>query len=120
MFLANCYGLAVAGNKSATQPPLPPAGVRRRMERNRQKLVGRDKGSLTETANKGNRNNNDTDKENTQQKPHSPESRSQRCALCTPTAQVPPTGMTAHGVEYSARFGQVGSARPAVSLPRFR
>jgi len=26
----------------------PPAGVRRRMERNRQKLVGRDKGSLTE------------------------------------------------------------------------
>jgi len=26
----------------------PPAGVQRRMERNRQKLVGRDKGSLTE------------------------------------------------------------------------
>jgi len=26
----------------------PPTSVRRRMERNRQKLVGRDKGSLTE------------------------------------------------------------------------
>jgi len=31
----------------------PPAGVRRRMERNRQKLVGRDKGSLTEQQTKG-------------------------------------------------------------------
>jgi len=32
-------------------PPL--AGVRRRMERNRQKMVGRDKGSLTEQQTKG-------------------------------------------------------------------
>jgi len=32
---------------------LPPAAVRRRMERNRQKLVGRDKGSLTEWQTKG-------------------------------------------------------------------
>jgi len=31
----------------------PPAGVRMRMERNRQKLVGRDKGSLTEQQTKG-------------------------------------------------------------------
>jgi len=31
----------------------PPAGVRRRMERNRQKMVGRDKGSLTEQQTKG-------------------------------------------------------------------
>ena len=31
----------------------PPAGVRRRMERNRQKLVGRDKGSLTEQQTEG-------------------------------------------------------------------
>jgi len=30
-----------------------PAGVRRRMERNRQKQVGRDKGSLTEQQTKG-------------------------------------------------------------------
>jgi len=31
----------------------PPAGVRKRMERNRQKLVGQDKGSLTEQQTKG-------------------------------------------------------------------
>jgi len=31
----------------------PPARVRRRMERNRQKPVGRDKGSLTEQQTKG-------------------------------------------------------------------
>jgi len=31
----------------------PPAGVWRRMERNRQKLVGGDKGSLTEEQTKG-------------------------------------------------------------------
>jgi len=40
-----CYGLAAAG--------IPPAGARRRMERNRQKLVGRDKGSLTEQQTEG-------------------------------------------------------------------
>jgi len=43
---------AAAGNKSATRPP-PPAGVQRRMERNRQKPVGRDKGSLTAQQTKG-------------------------------------------------------------------
>ena len=40
----------------ATKGPhgcLYPAGVWRRMERNRQKLVGRDKGSLTEQQTKG-------------------------------------------------------------------
>jgi len=35
------------------RPPLPPAGVRRRMERSRQKLVGQDKGSLTEQQTEG-------------------------------------------------------------------
>ena len=39
-----CYGLAAASSLTAPRS----AGVRRRMERNRQKLVGRDKGSLTE------------------------------------------------------------------------
>jgi len=38
------------------------------MERNRQKLVGRDKGSLTEQQTKENSNNNDTDQEKTRQK----------------------------------------------------
>jgi len=45
--------LAVASNKRATWPPLPPAGVRRRVGRNGQKLVDRDKGSLTEQQTKG-------------------------------------------------------------------
>jgi len=39
----------VASNKKAPHP----AGVGRRMERNRQKLVGWDKGSLTEQQTKG-------------------------------------------------------------------
>jgi len=38
------------------------------MGRNRQKLVGQDKASLTEQKTKGNSKNNDRDKENTQQK----------------------------------------------------
>jgi len=42
--------LAAASNKSATWPP---PEERRRMERNRQKPVGRDKGSLTEQQAKG-------------------------------------------------------------------
>ena len=48
-----CYGLAAAGNKKCHAAAPPPAGVRRRMERNRQKLVGRDKGSLTEQQTEG-------------------------------------------------------------------
>jgi len=48
-----CYSLAVTSNIRATQSPLPPTGVRRRIERNREKLVGRDKGSLTEQQTKG-------------------------------------------------------------------
>jgi len=51
--MKNCYSVAAAGNKSATWLPLPPPGERRRIERNRQKLVGRDKGSLTEQQTKG-------------------------------------------------------------------
>ena len=50
---AHCYSLAAAGNKSTTQPPLPRTGVRRRIERNRQKLVGQDKGSLREQQTEG-------------------------------------------------------------------
>jgi len=45
------------------------------MERNRQKLLGRDNGSLTEQQNKGKRNNNDTNKENTQNKTVEPRER---------------------------------------------
>jgi len=56
---------ALRGRPSVAAPPL--ASVRRRMKKNRQKLVGQDKGSLTEQQTEGNRNNNDTNKEKTQQ-----------------------------------------------------
>jgi len=45
-----CYSLAMAATKGPlgrSAAPLP-TGVGRRMERKRQKLVGRDKGNLTE------------------------------------------------------------------------
>ena len=44
---------AAAGNKSATRPPLPLPACGGEMERKRQKLVGRDKGSLTEQQTEG-------------------------------------------------------------------
>ena len=45
------FGCGRQQKRHATAPP--PAGVQRRMERNRQKLVGRDKGSLTEQQREG-------------------------------------------------------------------
>jgi len=57
----------------------PPAEVQRRMERNRQKLVGRDKGSLTEQQTKGTvtttiqiRRIHNTKQQNAQSNSHSP------------------------------------------------
>jgi len=59
---------AAAGNKSATQPPLPPpACAMENGKKQAQKLVGWDKGSLTEQQTEGIRNNNGTNKEKTQQ-----------------------------------------------------
>jgi len=52
LYLHFCYGLAVAGNKSATRPHLPPPGCGGEWKENRQKLVGWDKGSLTEQQTK--------------------------------------------------------------------
>ena len=48
--LLRCCGLALVGNKGpwCHSNTSPPAGAGRRMERNRQKLMGQDKGSLTE------------------------------------------------------------------------
>jgi len=45
--------LAAAGNKSATRPSLPVPGCGGEWKENRQKLVGWDKGSLTEQQTKG-------------------------------------------------------------------
>jgi len=53
-FLAVCCSLAVAGNKVPCGRSIAPlhTGMGRRMERKRQKLVGWDKGSLTEQQTK--------------------------------------------------------------------
>jgi len=64
--------LAAAGNKSATWPPLPPPGCGGEWKENRQKTGGSGEGQFNRTANKGNNNNNDTDKGNTQNRPHEP------------------------------------------------
>jgi len=48
-----CSGLAAAGNKSATRPPLPPPGCGGEWKERGRKLVGRDKGRLTEQQTKG-------------------------------------------------------------------
>ena len=121
---------AAAGNKSATRPPLPPAGVRRRMERNRQKPVGRDKGSLTEQQTEGivtitiqirgiyktNQQNRTALSDRTAAVP------SQAASEFPPRRRPPPAPtMRAHGMEYPALFGEVGvgSAHPAVPLSGF-
>ena len=107
----------------------PPATVRRRMERNRQKLVGRDKGSLTEQQTEGTvtttvqiRRINRTKHSAQQSRPPRPTLRppEPRLSSCRPAPPPPKPSMMAHGMEYPALFGQVGSARLAVSLPGFQ
>jgi len=66
--LPGCFGFGCRRQQKRHAAAPPPAGVWRRMKRKRHKLVGRDKGSLTEQQTEGNRNNNDTDKEKTRQK----------------------------------------------------
>jgi len=64
--------------------PSPHRGVEENGKKKAEKLVGWDKGSLTEQQTKGNRNNNDTDKEKRHElhepQSHSPE-HDQRRAL---------------------------------------
>jgi len=108
----------------------PPARVRRRMKRNRQKSVGQDKGSLTEQQTEGTvtpriqiRRKYDTDSQN---RPSLPDrtgaTRSPAASEFLLRRPPPEPSMTAHGMEYLALFGQVGvgSAHPAVPLPGFR
>ena len=118
-----CFGFSCRWQQKCHVATLPPTAVRRRMKRKRQKLVGRDKGSLTKQQTKGNSNNNDTDKEKTQQRtarphrpslPHRTGAAPSRAASEFPPPSSPPLepSMTAHGMEYPALFGQVGSAHP--------
>jgi len=90
------------------------------MERNRQKLVGWDKGSLTKQQTKG------TVTTMIQKRGIYKTNPQNRTALLDQITAVPSRAasefprpepsMTAHGMEYRALFGQVGSARPAVPL----
>ena len=48
-----CLGFGCRQQQKHHAAAPPPAGVRRRMKRKRQKLVGRDKGSLTEQQTEG-------------------------------------------------------------------
>jgi len=88
------------------------------MKRKRQKLVGRDKGSLTEQQTVGTvttmiqvRRKYDTNSHNRPSLPdrtsatHSPAARE-----FPPPCPPPEPSMTSHSMEYPALFGQVGSA----------
>jgi len=48
-----CFGFGCRRQQKRHAATPPPAGVRRRMKRNRQKPVGPDKGSLTEQQTEG-------------------------------------------------------------------
>ena len=51
--IGSCFGFGCHRQQKRHAAAPPPAGVLRRMERKRQKLVGRDKGSLTEQQTEG-------------------------------------------------------------------
>jgi len=122
LFDGLCFGFGCRRQQKRHVAAPPPAGVRRRTRRKRQKSVGRDKGSLTEQQTEGNRNNNGTDKEKTQQRtarPRQPLSRT-ALALHPPPGRArefpprrtpaPEPSVTAQGMEHRALFGQGGSA----------
>jgi len=99
------------------------------MESNRQKQVSGDKGSLTEQQT----NRTGTTMIQIKRK-HNTNCTTQRAALLNrcralpsrelvSSVQLPSSTGTqheAHGMEYPALFGHVGSARPAMSLPGFQ
>jgi len=122
-----CRGLSPAENKGPRGRSIapPPAGVGRRMERKWQKLVGRDKGSLTEQQTKQTvttiliRRIYKTVKWTEQLSPPS----APRTPKLQPTSlrTAPPPSIKHDSAWYRTLcfFGQVGSARPAVYPPGF-
>jgi len=101
------------------------------MERNRQKPVGRDKGSITEQQTEGtgtttiqkrgiHKTKHTAQQSRSPEPPplHAPEPRVSSHRAAPPS---PEPSMTAHGMEYPALFGQVGvgPAHSAVPLPGF-
>ena len=106
--------------------PPSPAALRGRMERNRQKPVGRDKGSLTDQQTKGTITTTTIQIRRIHKKADCKEPLSRPAAAAwsrtstdfPPRSSPPPEhSMTAHGTEYPVLFGQVGSARLSVFPP---
>jgi len=100
------------------------------MERNRQKLVGWDKGSLTEQQTEGtgttmiqirrkHNTNRTTYRAVLLDRTGAASSRA-ASEFLPPSSPPPERSMMAHGMEYPVLFGQVGSALPAVPLPGSR
>ena len=126
-WLVGCFGFGCRRQQKRHAAAPTPAAVRRRMERTRQKLVGRDKGSLTETANRGKTGTTTIQirRKNDKNRPAPSDctgaARSRAAREFPPRRPPPEPSMTAHGMEYPALFGQVGvgSAHPAVPLPGF-
>jgi len=110
--------LAAASNKSGTQPPLPPPGCGEEWKETGRKLVGWDKGSLTEQQTKGigttmiqirgkHNTNRTTQRAAIPDRTAAPSGAASESPL--PRSPPPPEpSMTAHGMEYPALFGQVG------------
>jgi len=121
--------LVAASNKSATWSPLPPPGCGEGEKKTGRKLVGRDKGSLTEQQAKG------TVTTTIQRRKHDTNRTTHRAVLPDRTgarapelrvssscpAPLPPSPArgTRYGIPGSVWPGGVGSARPAVPLPGF-
>jgi len=125
-----CFGFGCSRQQKRHAAAPPPTGVQRRMERNRQKLVGWDKGSLTEQQTEGTATTmiqkRGIYKTNPQNRPAlsdrtTAEPSRAASEFLPPSSPPPERSMTAHGMEYPALFGQVevGSAHPAVPLPGF-
>jgi len=117
---------AATGNKSAMQPPLPPPRCGGEWKERGRKLVGRDKGSLTEQQTEGTatttiqiRGTHRTDCTTPQTcSPGQDQRRMLPSRKSVPAVQRRPSppepSVTSHGMEYRALFSQVGSA----STPR--
>ena len=87
---------ATKGPRGCSAAP-PPAGVQRRIERNRQKLVGRVKGSLTEQQTKGTitttiqtRRIHKTKQQNAESNSHCPQAARRSQATTPSCTQLPP------------------------------
>jgi len=121
------FGYGWQQKRLVAAPPLPGCGGE--WKETGRKLVGRDKGSLTEQQTKGTvtatiqiRRKHNTNR--TAQSAILPDQTGAACSQAAsefppPSSPPPEPSITAHGMEYPALFGQVGSAHLAVPLPGF-